>query len=99
MPGIQSEQVSDCLGLFNYGISGNLEADFIANFWDQPESFSGSGKITGGALNLTTRYLFGDSFSGSLSLTGKTKGWIAGNPYLDNNVSVQLSIGYNLIRN
>jgi hypothetical protein len=87
------------LGLLNYGFSGKLEADFIANFWDQPESFSGSGKITGGALSLTTRYFFGDSFSGSLSLTGKTKGWIAGNPYLDNNVSVQLSIGYNLIRN
>lgn len=85
-------------GLFNYAFAEKMEADFILNIWNQPESFFDNSKVTGGQIELSTRYSLNRNFSGFVSVCGKTKGWIIANPYLDENVSFRFGLNYNLIK-
>jgi len=84
------------LGLYNFELSGKLQTDFTVNFWNQPESFFESGKISGGLLGLTTKYALTRTISGYVSVTGKSRGWLLGNPYLKSNISMQMGLCYEL---
>ncbi len=80
------------LGVFGHRISHKLNADLTLNLWEQPQSFWGTGKHVGGALQLKGRYALNPHISCFAAVTGKTKGWIMGNPYLAENVSMQMGI-------
>lgn len=86
------------LGLYNYKLSKKWEADVTLNYWNQPESFYDNSKISGGQFSMTSKYDFSKSFSGFLRVTGKTKGWLISNPYLQNNISLQAGLKYNLAK-
>lgn len=68
------------------------------NVWSQPESFFSEVRVNGGYIGIKTRYLFSNSFSGFVSVSGKTRGWLLGNPYLDRNASVQAGLAYELLK-
>lgn len=84
------------LWLYNHGSGKRIRSEMRLNVWSQPESFFSDSKITGGYLGLKANYLFGNGFSGFVSVSGKTRGWLLGNPYLGNNASVQAGIAYEL---
>ncbi len=84
------------LGIYSMKAFRNTSFDINCNFWNQPESFYSSKKISGGSMGIKTKYLISDNFSGILQLTGKTKGWELGNPYLGSNVSMLLGLSYDL---
>lgn len=86
------------LGLCDIKFSEKFSSDMKANVWKQPERFFGENMITGGAGMIKLRYSITDNFSGYFSVSGKTKGWLAGNPYLDENASFQIGLNYDLIR-
>ena len=86
------------LSLYNLGVSGKVRSELRLNVWSQPESFFSDSMVTGGYAGIRTRYLFNDSFSGFVSVSGKTKGWLLGNPYLDKNVSFQAGLSYELLK-
>lgn len=86
------------LSLFQHQLNSKLTADVTAQFWSQPQSFYDNVKIKGVLLSVSTRYAFHKNLSGYFSLTGKTKGWVLGNPYLQSNVSAQLGIRYQLMK-
>lgn len=83
-------------GLYNYKLSDKLESDITLNFWSQPKSFFDNAKILGGQLSLTAKYYFKSNFAGFISIYGKTKGWTISNPYLQENISMQFGLNYNL---
>lgn len=85
------------IGLFKYRLSEKSEHDLVVNVWNQPKSFYDDTKITGGQIELVSRYFFNERIAGFLSLRGKTKGWILSNPYLDDNFSIQLGFNFHLI--
>ena len=86
------------LGLYNLGNSGKMRSELRLNVWSQPESFFSESRVNGGYIGIKTRYLFSDSFSGFVSVSGKTKGWLLGNPYLDRNAWLQAGIAYELLK-
>ena len=47
---------------------------------------------------IKTKYLVSENFSGFVSISGKTGGWILGNPYLGNSVSMQFGLAYELLK-
>jgi len=64
--------------------------------WIQPTDFySEKGKI-GGALEIIGQYKLTRNFSSYINVICKSKGWLLGNPYLNENVSVRLGVVYNL---
>jgi hypothetical protein len=83
-------------GVFNLGFTDRIHSDIRLNVWDQPESFQGTGKITGGMIGIKTSYSFSKSFSAYINISGKTRGWIIGNPYLEENVSARVGMALNL---
>ncbi len=86
------------LSLYNLGGSGKLRSELRLNVWSQPESFFSDSMVSGGYAGIRTWYLFSDSFSGFVSVSGKTKGWLLGNPYLDKNASFQAGLSYELLK-
>lgn len=80
------------LGVFGHRVSHKLDVDLTLNLWDQPQSFQGDDKHVGGAFQLKGHYALNPGISGFVAMTGKTKGWIMGNPYLAENVSMQLGL-------
>jgi hypothetical protein len=86
------------LGLYNLKLNEKIESDFTLNMWNQPESFFDNKMIFGGLVNVNTKYYFRKNFAGFVSFVGKTQGWAIGNPYLENNISVQLGLNYNIAR-
>jgi hypothetical protein len=85
------------LGIFNLGFTDRIHSDIRINVWDQPESFLGTGKITGGMIGIKTSYSFSESFSTYINISGKTRGWIIGDPYLEENVSARVGLALNLV--
>lgn len=83
-------------GLYNYKLSEKLESDISLNFWNQPKSFFDDTKLTGVQISVVTKYYFKNNLLGFVSVSGKTKGWIMSNPYLNENISVQLGMSFNL---
>lgn len=84
------------VGLFNYKLTEKIESDAKLNVWNQPKSFFDNTKVLGGQLELSTRYALNDHFNAFISVSGKTKGWTLANPYLNENISVQLGVNYNI---
>lgn len=87
------------LGLNNVRLTRKIHSDLRINVWEQPTSFLGTGKVRGGMIGVKAAYDFSDSFSGYIRISGKTKGWIIGNPYLEENVSALAGIAFNLTVN
>lgn len=83
--------------LYNYKLSDKWESDITLNLWSQPKSFFDNTKINGGQLNLLAKYYINDNFAANISVTGKTKGFTITNPYLNENISMQIGIYYNLM--
>jgi len=86
------------LGLYNLSISEKIKSEVRLNIWNQPESFFGDTKVTGGYAGIKTRYLVSENFSGFVSVSGKTGGWIMGNPYLGNNANIHLGLAYEVLK-
>jgi len=86
------------LGIYNPGATGKVRSELRLNVWNQPESFFSDSKVNGGYIAFRTQYMFSNTFSGFVSVSGKTKGWLMGNPYLDSNASVQAGIAYELLK-
>lgn len=85
------------LGLFEIKLHENIGMDLRIDLWDQPVSFFSTQKRKGGFVSIKPKYFFNEKFSAYVSLAGKTKGWIIGNPYLNENISVQSGILLNII--
>lgn len=84
------------LGLNNLSLSQKIHTNLRINVWEQPTSFLGTGKTRGGMINIKTYYSFNQSFSGYIALSGKSKGWALGNPYLDESISASAGITFNI---
>jgi hypothetical protein len=61
-------------------------------FWMQPDDFYASKGNAGGLLRVKTAYSMNDQWKIYTTVEGKTKGWVAGNPFLDANFSVRTGI-------
>lgn len=85
------------IGIHDFGIAENVYADLGINVWDQPDSFLNMNGRVGGSGSFTINYRMGKNCSIYGSASAKTKGWIMGNPYLENNFSSQLGIKYQLL--
>lgn len=83
-------------GLYNYKLSEKLESDITINLWSQPRTFFDNTNVLGGQISVATKYYLNKYFAGFISICGKTKGWAISNPYLQDNVSVQLGLNYSL---
>ena len=85
------------LGLYNFSLGGKAHLKAAVNVWKQPETFFGNNTVFGGNTELGLNYRVTKNFSGFLNLSGKTKGFQMGNPYLKSVFSMQLGVQYNLI--
>ncbi|GAA4439055.1 hypothetical protein GCM10023188_35040 [Pontibacter saemangeumensis] len=75
-----------------------LQGSLVLHAWVQPENqsfFDEKGKA-GGAAELNLKYSLGRHFSSFVNVAGKTRGWQAGNPYLNKNVSARVGLNYDL---
>lgn len=86
------------LGIFNYKITNKFDFDILVNAWNQPKSFFENDKFFGGNYILKTKYGFSNNFNCFIQINGKTAGWMLGNPYLNNNTSVQFGINYHVYK-
>ncbi len=85
-------------GLYNYALSPKIKTDLRFNLWNQPKTFFSDEFIFGGMAELKTNYFFNENLSAYVSISGKTKGWIIGNPYLSDNFSARAGVCYNLLK-
>jgi hypothetical protein len=85
------------MGLYNLKFSEKIQSDFTLNFWNQPESFFKDETLPGGLLAIKTKYSFAYNLSCFVLLSGKSRGWTLGNPYLNSNATLQLGIAYDLV--
>jgi len=46
---------------------------------------------------MNTGYKISPNLSANISLTGKTAGWIMGNPFLDDNIGLRVGLRYNVL--
>lgn len=92
------EQKGYGLGLrfLDIKVHESLGMDVRIDLWDQPVSFFSAQKTKGGYFSIKPKYSFNEKFSAYVSLSGKTKGWLIGNPYLNENFAVQSGILLNI---
>lgn len=88
------------VGVMNRKFSPDSKFDFstILHGWLQPENqdfFAQKGTF-GGALEFGTNYQISKLFSANAYMQAKSKGFIAGNPYLKENVNFRFGFGYDL---
>ena len=71
-----------------------LELSFKAMVWGQPEhnDFKTSKIQAGGLIGMKLQYPLSKIFRPFAELEAKSAGWVAGNPYLGNNMSVRLGL-------
>lgn len=86
------------LGIYNFDLYKRIEFDFSFNIWDQPKSFFDIKGKPGGAASLTIKYALFKNFVVYSSLVTKTKGWMIGSPYLENNHTSQIGIKYQIVK-
>ncbi len=86
------------LGLKDYVFNAGIGIDICANIWNQPVSFWDNSKQFGGALDAKLKYKYGKNFEAYLNFTYKSRGWLAGNPYLSNNAILGLGLNYKLYK-
>ncbi|MPM05069.1 hypothetical protein SDC9_51353 [bioreactor metagenome] len=86
------------LAINDYEITEKINVDFCADIWKQPASFLDNSMQFGGALNTSLKYRFRSNFSGGINFSYKSKGWVIGNPYLSENISIGLGLNYKLVK-
>lgn len=95
-----SNKSSNTLGLgmavYNYKINDKLGSDLSVNIWKQPKSFIQNTYYYGGNINLSMNYMHSESIRSFITISGKTKGWVISNPYLQSNISAQIGLMYSL---
>lgn len=86
------------IGVLNKQVARGLSVSAILHGWTQPEkqNFFTYEKEAGGAVEFGADYSFAKRFDANVLVTAKTKGWMAGNPYLNSNVSVSAGFTYRL---
>ena len=87
------------LGIINRKLfSDHIETSVQLHGWVQPESqdFYATKGETGGAVDLTFGYVLAGNFKPGLSVGYKSAGWLAGNPYLDQQINFAIGLHYNL---
>jgi len=86
------------VGLYHLPFTKKIETDITLNVWDQPESFLDTKKSIGRLVTIKASYFFNKNWSAFVSATKKSKGWVIGNPYLNDNVSFQTGFAFNLVK-
>ena len=71
-----------------------LKISCIVKIWKQPETFFGEKASWGGAMQWKLTYPLADQLLVTLDVTGKTAGWLEGNPYLKRNFNPVLGFQY-----
>jgi hypothetical protein len=84
------------LGTYNRRLSDRFSVDAILHLWDQPKTFFGQEKHSGGALDLLGKFEITKNTSVFLAVTGKTDGWMMGSPYLKSNFSSRVGLNFDL---
>jgi hypothetical protein len=84
------------LAFYHHKLGNKTESDVAINVWNQPKSFYNNKKEMGGAVHFKLRYQINPSFAATLATTAKTDGWMMSNPYLEQNISAQLGLAYQL---
>lgn len=85
--------------LINYPVDvfdKNVLLNGRASIWEQPENLefrSSKGKL-GGLLGLELKYPVNNKLSLDFGLEGKTKGWVASNVYLEENIITSLGFSF-----
>jgi len=89
LPGIEMERSP-----YRFRLAGKdrLLLQPSAMLWLQPENFYDRKAAPGGLLRLQGSYALGSIWRILAVAEGKTKGWVAGNPYLDAKASFRLGI-------
>jgi len=77
-------------------LNDRLRVSGSAQLWSQPEEFTTTKGKFGGLLSANVSYLFAHRWEAYGELTGKTDGWVAGNVYLDKNLSVRAGVRWRL---
>lgn len=87
------------LGIFERPLHPKCNVTLLVHGWSQPENqdFFAYEGTTGGAVYARADYLITPAFRISVAAQAKSKGWVAGNPYLGSNVSVNAGISWRLI--
>ncbi len=86
------------LATYDVRIGRSVRLNAGASVWSQPKSYLDQQQHLGGAAQLTTFVSITGDIQAYTRVSAKTNGWIAGNPYLDNNAAVQAGIKWNVIR-
>ncbi|HEX2920100.1 MAG TPA: hypothetical protein VHO50_02935 [Bacteroidales bacterium] len=84
-------------GLYNLKTFDKLASDIRVDIWDQPISFFGTTREKGGSVILKMKYMFNKSLSAFVQGGYKTRGWLMGNPYLNENFSVGTGISFYIL--
>ncbi len=84
------------LGLSGFRLGERMTTDIELDLWNQPVSFLMDEKQAGGALSIGPAFYFSKTVSAYVRITGKTRGWQMGNPYLDRNLSVRVGTNINI---
>jgi hypothetical protein len=87
-------------GIYDYKPLANKKIQFstLLSVWQQPknQSYYDEESAVGGSLQVDASYKVSKNFSAFASVIGKTKGWVAGSPYLNDNLSLRAGINYSL---
>ena len=93
-PGIEIEKPAVKISL------GKIKAEIQARgmLWLQPrdQSFTTSSSDSGGLLQIRSKFALSKTMSVYSEMEAKTAGWVAGNPYLNKNLSLRMGICFDL---
>jgi hypothetical protein len=84
-------------GIYNLpAFNHRFALDGSIHYWKQPitQVFYDTKAKRGGAIELGSSYSLNQKFRCRIMLTGKTEGWMIGNPYLKSNLSASFGIDY-----
>jgi len=70
-------------------MNDRIRLSATTQLWSQPEEFSSTKGKFGGLISADVSYAFSRRWEAYAQLTGKTDGWVAGNVYLDKNLSLR----------
>lgn len=88
------------VGAFDYKPFSNkkMQLSTVLNVWQQPknQSYYDVQSAIGGALQVDASYAVSKNISAYASVVVKTKGWMMGSPYLNDNLSVRVGVSYGL---
>ena len=84
------------LRMFHIPLKENLQLDIGARLWFQPENLRWDDKSTqlGAAIESQIHWKPKTNFSVWTQINGKTSGWMSGEVYLDQNISVRMGVSF-----